>query len=280
MLTREAFLKEITPLVPRPTDIRPRGNVRSGIKCLLLDVYGTLLISASGDIGVSKNDSANTQKLKALIHKFGIQQSPESLLNDFFAAIEKEHHYLRKTGTDYPEIRIEEIWKQVLDFARLDQAKTFAVEFEMIANPIYPMPYLKEMLEACIQKKVILGVISNAQFYTPLIMKWFLEGDLEDWGFDPGLMIYSYKLRQAKPSLALYDLAVSRLKKKGIRENTVLYMGNDMLNDIYPAHTVGFNTALFAGDARSLRLRTKDPRCTHLSPDLIVTELLQILDHL
>jgi putative hydrolase of the HAD superfamily len=51
-----------------------------------------------------------------------------------------------------------------------------------------------------------------------------------------------------------------------------------MLNDIYPAHRSGFQTALFAGDARSLRWRRDDPRCSGLTPDLVVTDLNQVAD--
>ena len=54
-------------------------------------------------------------------------------------------------------------------------------------------------------------------------------------------------------------------------------LGNDMLNDIYPARNVGFQTALFAGDKRSLRLRTEDPRCRDLTSDLVVTDLGQLI---
>ena len=54
-------------------------------------------------------------------------------------------------------------------------------------------------------------------------------------------------------------------------------MGNDMLNDILPARSVGFRTALFAGDKRSLRLRRDDPRCNNLKPDMILTDLIQLV---
>jgi len=37
---------------------------------------------------------------------------------------------------------------------------------------------------------------------------------------------------------------------------------------------------LFAGDARSLRLRRDDSRCRRLKPNLVITDLLQLLDHL
>jgi putative hydrolase of the HAD superfamily len=50
-----------------------------------------------------------------------------------------------------------------------------------------------------------------------------------------------------------------------------------MLNDMLPAYAEGFQTALFAGDKRSLRLREDDPRCKNLSPDLVITDLRQLV---
>jgi len=46
-----------------------------------------------------------------------------------------------------------------------------------------------------------------------------------------------------------------------------------MLNDIQPSGELGFRTALFAGDERSLRLREGDRRVENVSPDLIITDL-------
>ena len=47
-----------------------------------------------------------------------------------------------------------------------------------------------------------------------------------------------------------------------------------------PADAVGFQTALFAGDRRSLRLRTEDRRCLDLRPDLVLTDLGQLNQYL
>jgi putative hydrolase of the HAD superfamily len=58
----------------------------------------------------------------------------------------------------------------------------------------------------------------------------------------------------------------------------VLYVGNDMRNDIMPATKVGFQGVLFAGDSRSLRLRQKDASCANLIPKATITELNQIFD--
>ena len=49
-----------------------------------------------------------------------------------------------------------------------------------------------------------------------------------------------------------------------------------MLKDIWPATQLGFKTALFAGDARSLRLREDDERCRGLKPDLVIDRLSQL----
>ena len=47
-----------------------------------------------------------------------------------------------------------------------------------------------------------------------------------------------------------------------------------MRNDIAPAAALGFRTALFAGDRRSLRLREED--ALGVTPDAIITSLDQI----
>jgi putative hydrolase of the HAD superfamily len=54
-------------------------------------------------------------------------------------------------------------------------------------------------------------------------------------------------------------------------------VGNDIFNDILPAAAEGFQTALFAGDRRSLRLRSEDARCAGVQPDLVITDWRQII---
>jgi len=76
----------------------------------------------------------------------------------------------------------------------------------------------------------------------------------------------------------MFEAAAKNLRNMNISGHSVLYIGNDMLNDIYPAKMVGFKTALFAGDARSLHLRENHLKCQNLSADLVITDLVQILD--
>jgi putative hydrolase of the HAD superfamily len=153
-----------------------------------------------------------------------------------------------------------------------------AVEFEARANPVWPMPGLQPCLDELVRRGLILGLISNAQFFTPSLFSALIGKTLDELGFAAGLRYYSYEHRHAKPSDWMYRLASKRLASQGIHPTEVLYIGNDMRNDVLPATQVGFRTALFAGDTRSLRLRENDPSLGKTKPDAIILDLLQILD--
>jgi len=126
---------------------------------------------------------------------------------------------------------------------------------------------------------LVLAIVSNAQFYTPQILKTFKrqEDSLEHY-FDPRYCVWSYKEREAKPSVRLFKKLASKLREKQITPKEILYVGNDILNDILPAKKAGFRTALFAGDKRSLRLREDNLLCKGVSPDLVLTFLDQLCE--
>lgn len=277
MIEKKSVQKYIHHLTPLPTSLEPGGALTEKIKCVLFDIYGTLFISGSGDISLAGKKSPEIEEINQLLTKYTIRKSPQTLLNEFYRAIKTRHEELRNRGVDFPEVNIDRIWMKVLQKDDTDIVRQFAVEFELIVNSVYPMPNLEKMLSACRHRNILMGVISNAQFYTPYLFKWFLNSDLNDLGFDPDLIFYSYRFEVAKPSPVLFRIAAEKLEAKGIPPSCVLYLGNDMLNDIYPAKGIGFQTALFAGDKRSLRLRSDDPRCKNLSADLVITDLSQLI---
>jgi putative hydrolase of the HAD superfamily len=268
------------PLSPLPTSMNPGGRLAKPIQCVLFDIYGTLFISASGDISVAKKTSPEARKLQRLVQKFNIRKRPRDLIEELFRAIETEHRRLLDDGIDYPEIQIDQIWKQILETDDLDSVRRFAIEYELIVNPVFPMPNLDKTLTDCREQNLTMGLISNAQFFTPLLFEWFLDSKPEDLGFHSELIFLSYQLRHAKPSLVPFEKAATEMNAMGLSTAASLYVGNDMLNDIYPAKQLGFQTALFAGDLRSLRLRTDDSRCIDLSADLVLTDLSQLIDHI
>jgi putative hydrolase of the HAD superfamily len=84
----------ITPVYPVPTSLTPSGKLEEKIEVILFDVYGTLFISRSGDIGMAKKKTPQTEKFEKLLQQFGIKKNPQSVLNRFYAAIENQHELL------------------------------------------------------------------------------------------------------------------------------------------------------------------------------------------
>jgi putative hydrolase of the HAD superfamily len=262
------------PLQPRPTDAIPRIEPLTGIRAVLFDVYGTLVVSASGDIGLAGEHDADSA-FAAALDAAGARASEHAVPDRLEQAVRAFHAERKAAGIEFPEVDILDIWGRVLspdqDLARL------AVEYECRVNPVWPMPGLAQVLTDLRRRGLVLGIVSNAQFYTPLMLEGFLDASLNDIGFDAACCAWSHRLLEAKPSTRIYEEALAGMERvHSIAPREVLYVGNDMRNDIWPASLTGCRTALFAGDARSLRLREDDPRCAHVTPDRVVTRLQQI----
>ena len=135
------------------------------------------------------------------------------------------------------------------------------------------MPGARRLIRLCENQGTTLGIVSNAQFYTPLLFSALVGKSLPKLGLPDATSVWSYRMRAAKPSTCLFEEALSRL---GLPAQSVVYVGNDCLNDVWTARECGLRTVLFAGDRRSLRRRATDPRCQNLVPDAVITELAQL----
>jgi len=269
------------PLEPRPTDLAPRVEPLPDIRAVLFDVYGTLFISASGDIAAGELDE-DTQAFRTALHEAGLSgqlgdreiPGPEVMLD----AIRASHARSREQGIEYPEVDILAIWREVLSGLAgpvSEQAlRVLAIEYECRVNAVWPMPGADQTLKTLGGRGLSLGIVSNAQFYTPLMFQALLGASPTELGIAPGHCAWSYESGEAKPATGLFRRVLEPLEEHhGISPAQVLYVGNDRLKDIWPAASLGCQTALFAGDRRSLRLRENDGRCAATEPDLIITDL-------
>ncbi|MBC2713324.1 MAG: HAD family hydrolase [Desulfosarcina sp.] len=278
MTGRDAiFERYIRPLDPIPTGVVPDLSKMQRFSAMLFDVYGTLLISGAGGIGYKQAPTESVDEVRNLLRRYGINRSPGSFADALNRVIGRAHEISHKQGIDYPEVDIVRIWQQVLGSDDMPLVKDFALEYELIVNPVYPMPGLEDLLLACSTRNIPMGIISNAQFYTVYVLEQFFGATLEERGLDQRLLFFSWREGHAKPSTFMFNRAKAILVGMGIPAASVLYVGNDMRNDMLSAKAVGFKTALFAGDRRSLRQREADDRCRDLSPDLTVTDLRQLI---
>jgi putative hydrolase of the HAD superfamily len=291
------FLKQIEPLVPAPTNLMPSIPGHHMLKAFVFDVYGTLLISASGDIDQAEISAENLKKALEIsnIRMTGSIKNHRriltAMLKEFVGEIKNFHQHHRTLDRPYPEIDIQHIWKSIvtnnhkngnlqLDGELCIKCLTFV--FEILSNRLYPMPGMKEVIIELAGKGIPLGIVSNAQFYTPVVLNYFLSGRISEEEqvdfFDPDLTVFSYKYQRSKPDLFLFQALVTVLQQKyKIQPHEVLVVGNDMQKDVYAGQITGFRTALFAGDQRSLRLRQEVDTVRDIKPDYIITDLGQLL---
>lgn len=322
-------------LEPIAAGIRPRIRSLSRIRAVLFDVYGTLLISAAGEVGTAQEStelqkqqitsygedgreaasSDSAERFLSVLEKTGFairsdrKYAEEKTEKLYYGGIELEHKRLNRQGVTNPEVNIVEIWDRILnslleegDIAAagrksvgknaeksldrhseskketaLLEAVRVAFFFEITANVVSPMPGVLQCIRELTARKMPVGIVSNAQFYTPLVMEAVFGQAPKDLGFDEDISVWSWKLREAKPSPRLFAPALENLERKhGIAPHEVLYIGNDMRNDILPSKELGCAAALFAGDKRSLRLREEDTTASTIKPDVVLTDLLQL----
>jgi len=132
----------------------------------------------------------------------------------------------------------------------------------------------------------LLGIASNAQFYTKRMLdaeiKRVSRGRLKKWQqvFDPKLCTFSFEVGFSKPNAKFFGKILKELKERNVSPREAVFIGNDMLKDIWTAKKAGLKTVLFAGDKNSLKLRERRKKCRNLEIDAKIKdwkELLSIL---
>ncbi|MDR1288250.1 MAG: HAD family hydrolase [Treponema sp.] len=268
----------------KAAEARGRGGHSPAFRAVLFDVYGTLFCSAAGDFGKDTETPGGTRALDELAASFAPGRTGEDLRAYFRRSAAGLLGKLR-LETDYPELRVEEIWARFLEeegaasgASAARRACELALRYELAVNPVFPMPGAQGAIARLCESGLVLGIISNAQFFTPLLFDAFFGGPPQELGFNPGLLFYSFEFGEAKPSPRLFAAAAGRLAAMGIPAGRCLCVGNDMRNDVAAALGAGFTAALFAGDGRSLRLREEEGAAgsARLRPSYIIDSLADL----
>jgi len=271
-----------------PVKLHPRLQALPAIRAVLFDVYGTLVDSGAGPLQLG-DEMVLKRRMRGILRQAGFstcfRDAGISVMTAWREKILIDYHLARAGGIDYPELDIRNIWRQVLHLGiqrgwimgsvNAGTITRIALEFEGVQNPVVLMPGIENALARLRQRGIKMGIVSNAQFYTPLILQVLFGASLAKVGFDRSLCIWSYRLGRAKPSPCLLNLALERIKKKyGLTPKEVLVIGNDWNNDLAPARRAGCRTALLAGSIRSFPHPQKAVR--RWRPDLLLTNWTQL----
>ena len=292
---------------PVPADINPQPADLSGVRAVLWDVYGTLSGVSVGDLQRTlEYEDQLAQAAGAVIEEFGLAPSlkqlyperpePIALRDRYLQLITESHERSRAAGIEYPEVLIEQIWQWILEDclqvgyesgyneALLDTAYRAAYFYDASIQNNYLYPGIADCLARLSDADRVQGIISNAQFYTPIQLRRLLrealhrdDVELEDF-FEESLVFFSYELGYSKPNPGAFRKAIDILSQRGIKPKEIVYIGNDMLNDVWAAAQAGWRTILFAADGTQTTLRKDEPNCIHLQPDAIITKVDSLSD--
>lgn len=234
-------------------------------EAVLLDVYGTLFISASGDVGTALDHTRVEHFASAYRDATGVdleQTTAEELRRRFFEVLTSERERIsaahRHEPRFVPEVDIRAIWTEVLSIANFPGSADpnyLSLCYEAHANPVWPMPGARSLFWSLSTLPLQTGLASNAQYFTLLLPEVFWGVNWTEIGCRSELCAFSFQIGRAKPDPELFAGPLASLRAQGIDSERVVYVGNDMKNDIATAAACGCMTVLFAGDSRSLRLR-------------------------
>ncbi len=286
----QPFARLAKPLRPLPTQVAAHLPEQAGVRAVIFDIYGTLVISGTGDVGAA-DQQPRAAALEATCQalNYPLPASPAAEIERFRQLVLDHQQRARERGVTHPEVDIVEVWYHWLHAGpatkfsdlnwhaqRWQLARQFADTFEAHANPCWTMPAALETVRQLQQAGLELGIVSNAQVFTPTVVAEAFGCCWRELPFAGELTFFSYRFANAKPGSSLFAALVAALARRGITPEQAIYVGNDMLNDVWAASRAGLRTALFAGDRRSLRLRSDDPRVAGCHPNVVLTELAQI----
>jgi len=249
------------------------------VRAVIFDVYGTLVNYWKPEFGEAGAKAAHLVSVfRKTIERFGMtdalrhmndEHSPEQTLNDLYhGLIALNHEKSRSKGVTFPEVRIEEVWMVILlmlkrhgfdpiplalgEDREVAKCVAYYYNFHALGRGFYPG--VVEALSTLKKHNIRLGIVSNAQFYTPIDLSLFARdqglGDVDDFRelFDDDLVVFSYEEGSAKPGPQLFRRLYDALYEASILPKETVFIGNDLVADVKPAQEAGMRTGFFAGD--------------------------------
>ena len=260
----------------------PSKSVKlADIRVTLFDVYGTLVNYWKKEFENEAGKQATLlSAFEKVIQRFVMQpylvqmnpeEPPQKTLSDLYhGLISLKHGLAAEKKIEFPEVKIEEIWEAIFlmlkrrgydpsgfglgegqDFIR---CVAYCYNFFAFNRGLYPG--VSGALQRLKSENIFLGIVSNAQFYTPMDLSLFLRdqsnNEIDDFSrvFEHDFVFFSYEHGVSKPNKLLFRKLFDALYEYQILPSQALLVGNDLLSDIQPAQEAGMKTAFFTGDSR------------------------------
>lgn len=288
----------------QPRKARPFLTRLPGIRCIIWGCYGVLVAISGGELIWFPEDQFLCQlAFDKLVKEFKLWQAmtrkpgnPGDQLRMLFQQALEELQFQAGGRERYPELRLEKVWEAVfkklkpnefsfdpLFYGGFDEfCLKVAYFYNRSIQATQPMPNAWQVLEQARQLVDYQGLLADGQAFSRLHLARGLhqQGMRERFEqvFPETHQVWSYQLGARKPSDRLFREMLARCQRAGLEPHEVLLVGCSIEADIAPARRFGFRTALFCGDKKAVRASNEqlnDPRCR---PEILCTELPQILE--
>jgi hypothetical protein len=290
------------PEVERPR-ARPHLAALPDVRVVLWSGYGTLLNTAGGELWFEHPQKFIMDlALDKTLQEFKMWGSmsrkpgqPAEYLGQLYRNVLSEHRLAPSGGEKHPEISSERIWEALIkklfvkdykfdagfygslnEFSR-KVAYFFHASLQATACYAGAAAALRGLHEAGVSQ----GLVADTQCFTMVQLQRGLAPQDEqlraDQVLETELCALSHEHKVRKPSERLFRLVLEALEKRGLAPPQVLHIGSRICRDIAPARKLGMRTALFAGDKASLEATGEQLKDPARRPDLLITDLDQIL---
>lgn len=242
-------------------------------EALVFDIYGTLI-----DIETDESSIRTYEEISQFLRKYDFRITPLKLKGAYFSIQNKWINEKRETyGFKYPEVRVVDVWREILVSQTKcpvrcsaetidDLSETLPLLFRQLTlRKIGILPSVIPTLEKLNQKGYTLSIISNAQ--SMLAIPELNEFRLMKY-FHP--IIISSDFGVKKPEKILFK---EYLRKMKLKPDQIVFVGNDMRDDVYGAQSVGIKTIFV--DTPIGRDDYKD-----VEPDICIKRMDELLEYL
>jgi len=275
------------------------------VRAVLWNLYGTLIRISDGELLHLHPQKLRMEvALDKTIHEFNMWQSmtrrpgaPWEYLFTVYRRIVEESQLVGSNRVgDVPEVDSAAVWLRILEmlgqkeysydarqYGNLEElSEKVAYFFHSALQGHEAAPEAALALSALAQSGIPQGLLAGAQCFSVVQ----LTRDLRDQEpgasvanlLHPELLALSYREQVRKPSMTLFAAAYRRLKALNLEPHQVLYVSSRVQDDLAVAKSIGFRTAIYAGEKLGLAVTLEELQNPDVCPDRMLTRLSQIRD--
>jgi FMN phosphatase YigB (HAD superfamily) len=311
-LTLEQYIERLDsradlpwPAAPQIEPVKAKPSLHAlPVKAVFWTMYGTLLAVPNGELQFEHpQDFVTDAALDKVIKEFKMWNSmsrkpgaPAAYMKELFRKALTTIQMAGSGGEKFPEVQAERVWDDIVKKLQMkdytfdagtygsvgDYVKKIAYFYHASIQGTGAYPGAADALKLLADRGTAQGLLGDGQCFTAGQLQRGLRQ--QDPGFELGaavpeaLRIVSAEKKAKKPSDTLFKAAVQAAAARGVSPSEVLHVGSSLARDIAPAKKAGFRTALFAGDRNSLAATPEQLKDPATRPDVLLTELPQILD--